>query len=487
MTGDAELYPQYCHHLAPTFGQWCLLPTTITRCLDSRFDVFERQNVFFHGNLPIHYARIVGVIVAIDDFPGRHVFTIDDGSGACIETNVQVTKKPSELQGDGFARAYSFAPPELLFKVPECAQLDVGQVVDIKGSLSTFRGEMTMQILKVKILRSTEDEVALWERRTAFQRDVLSKPWVLTERQIRRCRKEAEEDRKVMEKKNRRADEAAKKTTEEPAVDGFGRPIGNRAAGRVPLMDKKRNSGERSPNIARDQRSGEPTAPQEKLKPPKPELDGFGRPVGHKSARRLRMERQSTATTAVPGRPRIIEASISQKPVKPELDGFGRPVGHKRVRRLQDDGQSKATEAEPVRSKDFHAARTRATREQSHVAATPELDGFGRPMGRKSMSSAKPREPPESSHRQRPLQHHQSSVQLDSSEGPELDGFGRPKRRRPAAEVPLAPKPSEEWQTLAEQVGVASRRHPPVHQVSSHPDEVQLDGFGRRKRPKCLN
>lgn len=44
MTGDAELYPQYCHHLAPTFGQWCLLPTTTIRCLDSRYDVFERPS-----------------------------------------------------------------------------------------------------------------------------------------------------------------------------------------------------------------------------------------------------------------------------------------------------------------------------------------------------------------------------------------------------------------------------------------------------------
>jgi hypothetical protein len=46
MTGDAELYPQYCHHLAPTFGHWCLLPITIIRRLESLYDVFERQYSF---------------------------------------------------------------------------------------------------------------------------------------------------------------------------------------------------------------------------------------------------------------------------------------------------------------------------------------------------------------------------------------------------------------------------------------------------------
>ncbi|KAH7367622.1 hypothetical protein B0T11DRAFT_275694 [Plectosphaerella cucumerina] len=544
MTGDAELYPQYCHHLAPTFGHWCLLPITVIRHLESLYDVFERQNVFFHRNLPIHYARIVGVIVAIDDFPGRHVFTIDDGSGACIETNVQVTKKPAALQFDGATQAYSFAPPQLLFKVPECASLDVGQVVDIKGSLSTFRGEMTMQILKVKILQSTEDEVVLWERRTAFQRDVLSKPWVLTERQVRRCRKEAEEDKKVKQRKSRKRGEEARKILEEAAVDGFGRPQGNRAAGRVPLMDKKANSGDALPNVAREPRSVQPTACQAKPNPPKAEFDGFGRPSGQKPVRRPQVDRQRTAVEAGPTRPRAVEAIASQqkpkspktgvdgfgrragskpvrrlpdhrqskasevvagkpqtiepsnsqeqrKPLKPELDGFGRSAGRKPRRQLPEDSQSKAAEAGLVQVRESRDTVAPVPREHSRPSANPELDGFGRSANRKPNPRppiATRGEPAERTYRQLTPQHHQVPEEQDSlhQDSDVLDGFGRSKRRRQeGVEVPATPDTSKKRHAQGEQSMVGTRRGSP--QVASRPDGVGLDGFGRPKRPKRLS
>jgi hypothetical protein len=502
------------------------------------------QNVFFHRNLPIHYARIVGVIVAIDDFPGRHVFTIDDGSGACIETNVQVTKKPAALQGDGTTQAYSFAPPQLLFKVPECASLDVGQVVDIKGSLSTFRGEMTMQILKVKILRSTEDEVVLWERRTAFQRDVLSKPWVLTERQVRRCRKEAEEDMKVKERKSRKRGEEARKIQEEAAMDGFGRPQGNRAASRVPLMDKKAKSGDALPNVVREPRSVEPAACRAKPRPPKPEVDGFGRPSGQKPVRRPQVDRQRTAVEAVPVRPRAVEAPKSQeqskspktgvdgfgrragskpvrrlsehrqskasevvarkpqtnepsnsqgqrKPPNPGLDGFGRPAGHKPRRQLPEDSQSKAVEAGLVQVWESRDKVAPIPREQSRPSANPGLDGFGRSASRKPNPrppTATRREPAERTYRQLTPQHHQvpeeqGSLRQDSDV---LDGFGRSKRRRQEeVEVPATPDTSEKRHAQVEQFEAVAPRGSP--QVASLPDGVGLDGFGRPKRPKRVS
>ncbi|KAM0331558.1 hypothetical protein ACHAQA_003236 [Verticillium albo-atrum] len=216
MTGALpDLYPQYCFHLSPTFDQWCLLHATAVHALD-RHREFEGQGLFFHRNLPIKWIRLVGIVVAIDDYASRRIFTIDDSSGACIECNVTVKVEPAPLPTYGDAGTLAFAPRRLEFQLPGCEDIDVGSVVDIKGSVAVFREEKTVNIQKVKVLRSTAQEVALWERRAEFKRDVLGQPWVVGEKQLRRCRREAEgrdrKQRRVDEEKKRR-EEAEKPAT----------------------------------------------------------------------------------------------------------------------------------------------------------------------------------------------------------------------------------------------------------------------------------
>ncbi|KAL2755999.1 hypothetical protein ACRALDRAFT_1064025 [Sodiomyces alcalophilus JCM 7366] len=199
------------------------------------FPIQSGQNVYFHGNLPIKWIRIVGVVVALDDFPGRRVYTVDDSSGACIECNVAVKRcttlaalADSNITGAddaGSARTRaSLSEPRLEYQQPGCEGVDVGSVVDVKGSIGLFRDEKTIKIEKVKVLRSTEEEVALWERRTAFRRDVLSTPWVLSERQVRRCRREAEgvdeRNRKRQEKEEKEKRRAARRERRENGSRG---------------------------------------------------------------------------------------------------------------------------------------------------------------------------------------------------------------------------------------------------------------------------
>lgn len=156
--------------------------------------------------MPIKWVRIVGIVVAIDDFPGRRIYTVDDSSGACIECVVALKTPSSD------ARAPAPATNGLLGNRPQpqppadCVDVDVGSVIDIKGGLTTFREEKQIKIEKVKILKSTEQEVALWERRAQFRNEVLLPPWVLSEKQIRRCRKEEmkETGDDAEEKKKRR-------------------------------------------------------------------------------------------------------------------------------------------------------------------------------------------------------------------------------------------------------------------------------------------
>nr|XP_036586970.1 OB-fold nucleic acid binding domain-containing protein [Colletotrichum truncatum]KAF6797700.1 OB-fold nucleic acid binding domain-containing protein [Colletotrichum truncatum] len=194
MTGDspAGLYPQYCLHLSPTFNTWCLLHASDIHALRSVPD-FAVQDFYFYNNLPIKWVRIVGIIVAIDDFPGRRIYTVDDSSGACIECTVALKTPSASLKTSTTTDASNAL---LISNRPQpqppadCSGLEVGSVVDIKGGVATFREEKQIKIEKVKVLRATEQEVALWERRTQFRNEVLLEPWVLSEKQIRRCKKE---------------------------------------------------------------------------------------------------------------------------------------------------------------------------------------------------------------------------------------------------------------------------------------------------------
>ncbi|KAK1972034.1 OB-fold nucleic acid binding domain-containing protein [Colletotrichum sublineola] len=223
MTSDqsAGLYPRYCLHLSPTFNTWCLLHASDIHGLKS-VPEYEVQNFYFHKNLPIKWARIVGIVVAIDDFPGRRIYTVDDSSGACIECVVALKTPPlsdasapkPDTRGWSSGNRPQPQPPA------DCMDVDVGSVVDVKGGLAAFREEMQIKIEKVRILRSTEQEVALWERRTRFRNEVLLQPWVLSQKQIQMCKKEEiggttgdEREEKRRKKEKRRAER--KKVEEE--------------------------------------------------------------------------------------------------------------------------------------------------------------------------------------------------------------------------------------------------------------------------------
>lgn len=165
--------------------------------------------------------RIVGVVVAIDDFEksGRRVFTVDDSSGACIECQVVVASPTQEMDaqqraaGDQSKAGTNPAPAVMLY-----GSIDIGSVVDVKGGISTFRDEKQINIEKITTLQSTSQEMALWEKRTRFQAEVLAKPWVLRNREIRRCRKEAERDDEEAERKRKQIRDRIKGWTDKRSV-----------------------------------------------------------------------------------------------------------------------------------------------------------------------------------------------------------------------------------------------------------------------------
>lgn len=130
-------------------------------------------------------------MVAVDEYPGRRIYTVDDSSGVCIECTVDVPKPDLISAVDAGAKRETEKAPKPV--VP--GDVDVGTVVEIKGGLTTFRGNKQIKILKTTVLRATEQEVAFWDKVREFRASVLEKPWRLTDKEIRRCRKDEERGR----------------------------------------------------------------------------------------------------------------------------------------------------------------------------------------------------------------------------------------------------------------------------------------------------
>ncbi|OTB09517.1 hypothetical protein M426DRAFT_316060 [Hypoxylon sp. CI-4A] len=197
-------YPAYCFHLSPTINKWCPLRAADIQGLDTR-PGFEGDNVFFFLNHPIRWVRVVGVVVAIDEFYGRRNYTIDDSTGACIECSLDVPKPIDRRQQNGAGVQPTVVPPN---PAPDPhSDIDVGMVVEVKGSTRLFRDEKQIKINKLQRTRSTAQEVQFWNKIRDFRNDVLSRPWVLEKREVRRCKKQHmadadEEERKKKKRKN---------------------------------------------------------------------------------------------------------------------------------------------------------------------------------------------------------------------------------------------------------------------------------------------
>ncbi|KAL2162043.1 hypothetical protein VTH06DRAFT_7828 [Thermothelomyces fergusii] len=184
-----KLYPQYCFHLSPTINRWCHFRISDIAALKSH-PGFRGQDVYFHINHPVKWVRIAGMVVAVDKRETRHLYVIDDGSGATIECVVNVAPRtaPAAATVTTTTDSSGTAGSTPIVDAP----VDVGHVLDIKGSIGTFRGSWQIRAEKIVHFRSTAQEVAFWEKVAQLKADVLSKPWVLDEKEVRRCRKEEE-------------------------------------------------------------------------------------------------------------------------------------------------------------------------------------------------------------------------------------------------------------------------------------------------------
>ncbi|KAK7220987.1 hypothetical protein V2G26_008990 [Clonostachys chloroleuca] len=210
-----EIYPRYCFDLAPTHNKWCFLRAADIKRLKQPKD-YQGQDYYFYKNLPIRWVRIVGLVVAIDDIPKRRIFTIDDSSGVCLEAVLRITSPPAGSTTIQAIKPDLSTAREMAQKKDQGADgagnqpqgpkspydgIDVGTILDIKGCLTTFRDEKQINVEKMQPVKSTMQEVSLWEKREKFRIDILSKPWTLSRECIKKCQRRATRSAEASKKK----------------------------------------------------------------------------------------------------------------------------------------------------------------------------------------------------------------------------------------------------------------------------------------------
>ncbi|KAI1078098.1 hypothetical protein F5B20DRAFT_242426 [Whalleya microplaca] len=212
--GPLVYYHAYCFFLSPTINRWCPLRATDIHGLESRPGP-EFPDVFFLLNHPIRWVRVVGVVVAIDEYYGRRIYTVDDSTGECIECSLDTPKPVDAGCHDSAGKAAATdatsttSTDDTKGTAPEVASdIDVGMVVEVRGSLKLFREQKQIKIQKLQQVRSTNQEVQFWDKIRDFRTSILSRPWILGEKEVRRCKRQynadvdAEEKRKKKEREN---------------------------------------------------------------------------------------------------------------------------------------------------------------------------------------------------------------------------------------------------------------------------------------------
>ncbi|MCJ1408087.1 hypothetical protein MMC19_002160 [Ptychographa xylographoides] len=211
-TTALTFYPAYCFSTSPTFNTWAKLTIADIHGLRNRSG-YEGQNLYFHLNHPIKWVRSVGVIVAFDTLDYRWNFQIDDGSGAAIEVTCPRERpsisEPSTTTNTTTAQNNPFRDLGMKGRTLSGVEIDMlgvdlGAVVKVKGGIGEFRGERTITLERITIVRNTTEEADAWNELHQFHSNILVKPWVITLEEQRKLKEEADGTRLKAEEKLRR-------------------------------------------------------------------------------------------------------------------------------------------------------------------------------------------------------------------------------------------------------------------------------------------
>ena len=90
--------------------------------------------------------------------------------------------------------------------------LDIGTVVKAKGTVSEFRGVKQLDLKRIWVVTTTNEEAQAWAETAAFKQEFLSSPWHISSAEHTKIKHGIKaEKKKVQEYERRRAEHEAKK------------------------------------------------------------------------------------------------------------------------------------------------------------------------------------------------------------------------------------------------------------------------------------
>ncbi|KAK3210062.1 hypothetical protein GRF29_44g1522533 [Pseudopithomyces chartarum] len=216
-TQDYRLYPAFCFQVSPTFNDWVKMTAADVQQLRREPD-FMIPHTYFYLNHPIRYIHLVGVVVAINDINPRYAtLTLDDGSGATIEARIKRSAPdlPNPLDTSSKTQVDNLNVLSRLgqFDITvDGKPVDIGTVIKAKGTVSEFRGSKQLDLKRIWIVSTTNQEVNFWTDLALFKSQVLGKKWHLSKPEGERIKRERKaEQRRLQEYERQKAVHEAKK------------------------------------------------------------------------------------------------------------------------------------------------------------------------------------------------------------------------------------------------------------------------------------
>ncbi|KAL4879128.1 hypothetical protein BJY04DRAFT_102678 [Aspergillus karnatakaensis] len=226
--GSLQIYPAFCFRASPTNFAWVKMGITDIHRLEKRSE-FGDQGLFFYKNHPIRFVSVLGLIISRIDVPRRTIISLDDSTGATID--VVILKKE-----DSAAAAPAKAPAanndsqgtkhdkethqSATTSTPiSIAPLIPGKMVQIKGTLSTFRSTIQIQLERFFSVLDTNAEMRFVEARDRLFVEVLSIPWHLDDGEIQKLQIDADEEERGIEVEQVRSRERGRRRAEKEEKD----------------------------------------------------------------------------------------------------------------------------------------------------------------------------------------------------------------------------------------------------------------------------
>jgi hypothetical protein len=161
---------------------------------------------------------ITAPIVQIEDLFGKYaLLALDDGSGSNV--SVKITRLPPEIRNPVVCPSNTTVDNlNIVAKlgrydvVVDDTVLDIGTVVKIKCTISEWRQAKQLELKRIHIVRSTADEVKAWEEVVRWKRDILGKPWVLSQEQLQELEAAERESRRKRRMKERAGEERTRQS-----------------------------------------------------------------------------------------------------------------------------------------------------------------------------------------------------------------------------------------------------------------------------------